>query len=202
MRGSGSDGPVSEGRIGAAMTLGDLCQAGPDHSDTTATNRRINRIGGPQSVTDVLRAIRAPVSRLDRRGPEGNRSAPSDAGAIPGTRPARRRGSPAGPKALFHRALPVRCAGPFDTCNAAVIALTKAALQGVTGRSARAARPPVSWQSASAGRDRPAPAASAPCACAAGSRGGTPRTAAGNPSGGAPARRCPDARACSPAWQR
>lgn len=70
--------PVTEGMIGATMTVGDLCHAALDKSDNTATNLLIDRIGGPQSVTDFLRAIGDGVSRLDRREPEVNTFAPGD----------------------------------------------------------------------------------------------------------------------------
>jgi beta-lactamase class A len=70
--------PVTEGMIGTTMTVGDLCHAALDQSDNTATNLLIDRIGGPQNVTDFLRAIGDGVSRLDRREPEVNTFAPGD----------------------------------------------------------------------------------------------------------------------------
>jgi beta-lactamase class A len=70
--------PVTETMIGSTMTVGDLCHAALDKSDNTATNLLIDRIGGPQSVTDFLRAIGDGVSRLDRREPEVNTFAPGD----------------------------------------------------------------------------------------------------------------------------
>ena len=70
--------PVTEKMVGNTMTVGDLCQAALDMSDNTATNLLIDRIGGPQSVTDFLRAIDDPISRLDRREPEVNTFTPGD----------------------------------------------------------------------------------------------------------------------------
>jgi beta-lactamase class A len=70
--------PVTETMIGSTMAVGDLCHAALDKSDNTATNLLIDRIGGPQSVTDFLRAIGDGVSRLDRREPEVNTFAPGD----------------------------------------------------------------------------------------------------------------------------
>ncbi len=70
--------PVTESMVGETMTIGDLCLAALDMSDNTATNLLIDRLGGPQSVTDFLRAIGDPVSRLDRREPELNTFAPGD----------------------------------------------------------------------------------------------------------------------------
>ena len=70
--------PVTETMVGNTMTVGDLCYAALDMSDNTATNLLIDRIGGPQSVTNFLRAIGDPISRLDRREPEVNTFAPGD----------------------------------------------------------------------------------------------------------------------------
>lgn len=70
--------PVTEKMVGNTMTVGDLCQAALDMSDNTATNLLIDRIGGPQGVTDFLRAIDDPISRVDRREPEVNTFTPGD----------------------------------------------------------------------------------------------------------------------------
>lgn len=70
--------PVTETMVGDTMSLGELCHAALDMSDNTATNLLIDRIGGPQSVTEFLREIGDPVSRLDRREPEVNTFAPND----------------------------------------------------------------------------------------------------------------------------
>lgn len=70
--------PVTEEMVGNTMTVGDLCQAALDMSDNTATNLLIDRIGGPQSVTNFLRAIDDPISRVDRREPELNTFTPGD----------------------------------------------------------------------------------------------------------------------------
>lgn len=70
--------PVTEKMVGNTMTVGDLCQAALDMSDNTATNLLIDRMGGPQGVTDFLRAIDDPISRLDRREPEVNTFTPGD----------------------------------------------------------------------------------------------------------------------------
>ena len=70
--------PVTEKMVGNTMTVGDLCQAALDMSDNTATNLLIDRIGGPQSVTNFLRAIDDPISRVDRREPELNTFTPGD----------------------------------------------------------------------------------------------------------------------------
>lgn len=70
--------PVTETMVGDTMSVGALCQAALDMSDNTATNLLIDRIGGPQVVTEFLREIGDPASRLDRREPEVNTFAPGD----------------------------------------------------------------------------------------------------------------------------
>lgn len=70
--------PVTETMVGDTMSLGALCHAALDMSDNTATNLLIDRIDGPQSVTEFLREIGDPVSRLDRREPEVNTFMPGD----------------------------------------------------------------------------------------------------------------------------
>jgi beta-lactamase class A len=70
--------PITEAMVGNTMSVGDLCHAALDMSDNTATNLLIDRIGGPRNVTDFLRSIGDPISRLDRREPEVNTFAPGD----------------------------------------------------------------------------------------------------------------------------
>lgn len=70
--------PVTEKKVGAELTLADLCRAALDMSDNTATNMLIHRLGGPQAVTEYLRNIGDETSRLDRREPELNTFAPDD----------------------------------------------------------------------------------------------------------------------------
>jgi beta-lactamase class A len=70
--------PITATMVGGTMGVGDLCLAALDMSDNTATNLLIDRIGGPETVTDFLRAIGDPISRLDRREPEVNAFAPGD----------------------------------------------------------------------------------------------------------------------------
>lgn len=70
--------PVTRTMVGNTMTIGDLCFAALDMSDNTATNLLIDRIGGPDAVTDFVRDIGDPISRLDRREPELNTFVPGD----------------------------------------------------------------------------------------------------------------------------
>ncbi|UWQ74289.1 class A beta-lactamase [Leisingera sp. M658] len=70
--------PVAKTRVGEDMTIGALCFAAIDMSDNTAANILIDRLGGPQAVTQFFRSIGDPISRLDRREPELNTFAPGD----------------------------------------------------------------------------------------------------------------------------
>lgn len=70
--------PVTEAMVGNTMSVGDLCHAALDMSDNTATNLLIDRIGGPRNVTDFLRSIDDPISRVDRREPDLNTFIPGD----------------------------------------------------------------------------------------------------------------------------
>jgi beta-lactamase class A len=69
--------PVTEAKIGGAMTIGDLCFAAVDMSDNTAANLLMDWLGGPQAVTSFLRRTGDDTSRLDRREPELNSPGPS-----------------------------------------------------------------------------------------------------------------------------
>lgn len=64
--------PVAETRVGATMTIGELCLATLDISDNTAANLLIERIGGPSSVTGFASGLGDEVTRLDRMEPELN----------------------------------------------------------------------------------------------------------------------------------
>ena len=70
--------PVTETRDGDSMSIADLCLATVDMSDNTAANLLIDRLGGPQAVTQFLRDSGDPVSRLDRHEPELNTFALGD----------------------------------------------------------------------------------------------------------------------------
>lgn len=70
--------PVTQARVGEAMSVADLCFATIDMSDNTAANLLIAHLGGPDDVTQFLRNIGDPVSRLDRYEPTLNSFAPGD----------------------------------------------------------------------------------------------------------------------------
>jgi beta-lactamase class A len=60
------------------MTLGALCEAAIEQSDNTAGNLLLNAIGGPAGLTNFVRALGDPVTRLDRIEPELNSAIPGD----------------------------------------------------------------------------------------------------------------------------
>lgn len=60
------------------MTLGDLCKAAVQLSDNTAANLILARIGGPIGLTQWLRGIGDPETRLDRIEPALNTGPASD----------------------------------------------------------------------------------------------------------------------------
>lgn len=70
--------PRTEERVGATMTLADLCQATLQISDNAAANILLRRIGGPPAITDFARSIGDDRSRLDRWETELNSAVPGD----------------------------------------------------------------------------------------------------------------------------
>lgn len=65
---------VAEG----SMTLGDLCAAAVQWSDNTAANLMLAALGGPHGLTQFLRGIGDPVTRLDRNEPTLNTAIADD----------------------------------------------------------------------------------------------------------------------------
>lgn len=72
--------PVTKTRTGkAGMTIGELCRATVTTSDNTAANLLLDACGGPKTVTEFLRALGDPTTRLDRIEPALNEhSGPDD----------------------------------------------------------------------------------------------------------------------------
>ena len=71
--------PVTKEHLNeGGMTLGALCEAAIEQSDNTAGNLLLNAIGGPAGVTNFVRALGDPVTRLDRIEPELNSVIPGD----------------------------------------------------------------------------------------------------------------------------
>lgn len=57
---------------GSGMTVGELCEAAITTSDNTAANLILASFGGPAALTDYLRQLGDPITRLDRSEPELN----------------------------------------------------------------------------------------------------------------------------------
>ena len=71
--------PVTKEHLNeGGMTLSPLCEAAIEQSDNTAGNLLLNAIGGPAGLTNFVRALGDPVTRLDRIEPELNSAIPGD----------------------------------------------------------------------------------------------------------------------------
>lgn len=70
--------PVTEPRVGTAMTLAELCQAALQQSDNAAANGLLRALGGPPAITEFARSIGDDRSRLDRWEVELNSAVPGD----------------------------------------------------------------------------------------------------------------------------
>lgn len=65
---------LSEG----GMTVGELCAAAIEYSDNTAGDLLLRVIGGPAKLTEYIRGLGDPVTRLDRTEPSLNSAEPGD----------------------------------------------------------------------------------------------------------------------------
>ncbi|MGQ9350256.1 class A beta-lactamase [Mycolicibacterium gilvum] len=70
--------PVTEPRVGTAMTLAELCQAALQQSDNAAANGLLRVLGGPSVITEFARSIGDDRTRLDRWEVELNSAVPGD----------------------------------------------------------------------------------------------------------------------------
>jgi beta-lactamase class A len=70
--------PITETRVGANMSIGELCQAALQRSDNAAGNWLLRIIGGPSRITDFARTIGDEATRLDRWEIELNSAIPGD----------------------------------------------------------------------------------------------------------------------------
>jgi len=70
--------PVTERHVGGTMTLKALCAAAVRHSDNTAANLLLDRLGGPRGLDRILERLGDDVTRVQRREPELNHWAPGD----------------------------------------------------------------------------------------------------------------------------
>lgn len=73
-----SHSPVAEKRVGAPMTLAELCQAALQQSDNAAANWLLRILGGPPAITAFARSIGDGESRLDRWETDLNSAVPGD----------------------------------------------------------------------------------------------------------------------------
>jgi beta-lactamase class A len=71
--------PITEKHVQEAeMTLDALCAAAIEYSDNTAGNLLLQTIGGPNGLTEFVRSIGDPVTRLDRNEPTLNTAIKGD----------------------------------------------------------------------------------------------------------------------------
>jgi beta-lactamase class A len=70
--------PITERRLGTTMTLQALSAAAVRHSDNTAANLLLDRLGGPHGLDAILEDLGDGVTRMERREPELNEWAPGD----------------------------------------------------------------------------------------------------------------------------
>lgn len=65
--------PITERRLGGTMTLKELCDAAVRHSDNTAANLLLDRLGGPKGLDAILeREAGDDVTRMERPEPDLN----------------------------------------------------------------------------------------------------------------------------------
>ena len=71
--------PVTEKHLEDGMTVAELCAAMLQHSDNTAANLVLAKLGGPQGLTSLARSFGDTTFRLDRWEVELNTAIPGDA---------------------------------------------------------------------------------------------------------------------------
>ena len=70
--------PIMGKLVGQEVSLADTCSAALRLSDNVAGNKVLESIGGPKGLTEFLRSIGDPTTRLDRWEPELNEATPGD----------------------------------------------------------------------------------------------------------------------------
>jgi beta-lactamase class A len=71
--------PITKKRLlEGGMPVRDLCAAAMEYSDNTAANLLLRSLGGPSKVTEYLRGLGDPVTRLDRTEPSLNSAVAGD----------------------------------------------------------------------------------------------------------------------------
>lgn len=73
-----ANSPVTEERLGAGMSLGEVAEAAVRRSDNTAANLLLERIGGPPALDTALAELGDVVTTVVRDEPELNDTAPAD----------------------------------------------------------------------------------------------------------------------------
>jgi beta-lactamase class A len=70
--------PITKEHVHDGMTLEALCAAAIEYSDNTAGNLLLQPIGGPAKLTEYVRSLGDPVTRLDRVEPSLNSAVDGD----------------------------------------------------------------------------------------------------------------------------
>jgi beta-lactamase class A len=70
--------PITETKVDAGMSIGELCDAAVRYSDNTAANLLLDEIGGPTGLQDALRENGDDVISTDRYEVEMSEAAPGD----------------------------------------------------------------------------------------------------------------------------
>lgn len=70
--------PITEKRVGNAMTMAELCEAAVTMSDNSAANHILASLKGPTGLTAFMRSIGDETTRLDRWETELNEARPGD----------------------------------------------------------------------------------------------------------------------------
>lgn len=70
--------PITKKNIDAGMSIVSLCEAAITHSDNTAVNLLVKKLGGPKEVTAFARSIGDDSFMLNRIEPELNTAIPGD----------------------------------------------------------------------------------------------------------------------------
>lgn len=70
--------PITKEHVDEGMPLDAICAAAIEWSDNTAGNLMLGTIGGPQGVTQYVRSLGDPVTRLDRTETALNSAIPGD----------------------------------------------------------------------------------------------------------------------------
>ncbi|MBP0591399.1 class A beta-lactamase [Paraburkholderia sp. LEh10] len=73
-----ANSPVTTQRVGAGMTIGELCTAALQHSDNTAANLLLTALGGPEVLNEFARSIGDTWFDLVHGETEVNASVPGD----------------------------------------------------------------------------------------------------------------------------